>query len=68
MQAGGGLFVAPKKDHKKLTLKKYKMDRHHSYTMAKKRRFTTEIIARNILRKFFVSLIWSLILMITITI
>ena len=30
MQAGGdGLFVAPKKDHKKLTLKKYKMDRHH---------------------------------------
>ena len=30
MQAGGGLFVAPKKDHKKLTLKKYKMDRHHS--------------------------------------
>ena len=37
-------------------------------TMAKKRRFTTEIIARNILRKFFVSLIWSVILMITVTI
>ena len=38
------------------------------HTMAKKRRFTTEIIARNILRNFFVSLIWSVILMITVTI
>ena len=37
-------------------------------TMAKKRSFTTEIIARNILRKNFVSLIWSVILMITVTI
>ena len=38
------------------------------HTMAEKRRFTTEIIARNILKKFFVSLIWSVILMITVTI
>ena len=38
------------------------------FTMAKKRRFTTEIIARNILKKFFVSLIWLVILMITVTI
>ena len=30
--------------------------------MAEKHRFTTEMIARNILRKFFVSLIWSVIL------
>ena len=36
--------------------------------MAKKRRFTTQIIAKNILKKFFVSLFWSVILMITVTI
>ena len=35
---------------------------------AKKQLFTTEMIARNILRKIFVSLIWSVILMITVTI
>ena len=36
--------------------------------MAKKRRFTTQIIAKNILKKIFVSLFWSVILMITVTI
>ena len=37
-------------------------------TMAKKRRFTTQLIAKNILKKIFVSLFWSVILMITVTI
>ena len=36
--------------------------------MAEKRRFTTQMIAKNILKKFFVSLFWSVILMITVTI
>ena len=39
-----------------------------SYTMAEKRRFTTQMIARNMLKKFFVSLFLSVILIITVTI
>ena len=37
-------------------------------TMAEKRRFTTQMIARNMLKKIFVSLFWSVILIITVTI
>ena len=40
----------------------------HDNTMAEKRRFTTQMIARNMLKKFFVSLFWSVILIITVTI
>ena len=38
------------------------------YTMAEKRRFTTQMIARNMLKKIFVSLFLSVILIITVTI
>ena len=37
-------------------------------TMAEKRRFTTQMIARNMLKKIFVSLFLSVILIITVTI
>ena len=37
-------------------------------TMAEKRRFTTQMIPRNMLKNFFVSLFWSVILIITVTI
>ena len=38
------------------------------FTMAEKRRFTTQMIARNMLKNFFVSSFWSVILIITVTI
>ena len=39
-----------------------------AYTMAENRRFTTQMIARNMLKKIFVSLFLSVILIITVTI
>ena len=45
-----------------------KIHRFPLNTMAEKRRFTTQMIARNMLKKIFVSLFWSVILIITVTI